>query len=259
MSERTLFDTLLSISMWTKNFLHDQTNWWYCHLYKTVTRGCDEDYDYNSLLEKVFKVTEEDSNRYWRDTMNMNNEYGCYPQIHFGLPEGHVVSVVYWGEPRYEVQYRYGTPTGESYLIAAEDAQGGVLPGFRWAEVKAISSLVPHISNLALLSLLPAADVSADEKTEAESEIQRALIELGFDSPDTKQLAERLVDSLHSKSDYWFYDESYGWITNDNTCWRHVNRNETGLTSQELEFLSPPEFFSDFKNFTGFLKLNKSN
>ena len=235
--------------MWPKNFLHDQNNWWFGHLHETAARGRGEDYNYNSLLEKVFKVTNQDYSRYWKYTMNMDNEFGHYPQIHFGLPEGHVVSVVYSGNPRYDVEYRYGAPTGESYLIAVEDSSN-VLPGFRWAEVKAISSLVPHIANLALLSLLPAADVSANEKTEAESEIQSALIELGFDSPDTRQLAELLVESVSSNSDYWFYDESYGWTTNDKT-WRDLNRNENGWTSQQIQF------FSAFKDFTGLLKLNK--
>jgi len=234
--------------MWVKNFLHDQNNWWYGHLHEMAARGRAEEYDYTSLLEKVFKVTDEGITRYWKDIMNMENEFGYYPQIHFGLPEGHVVSVVCSGTPRYDVQYRYGAPTGESYLVAVEDGQN-VLPGFRWAEVKAISSFVPHIANLALLSLLPAADVSADEKTEAESEIQRALIELGFDSPDTKPLAELLVESISYNID-WFYDESYGWITNDRSCWRRPNCNEKAL-------LSPMDFFPAFRDFTGFLKLNK--
>ena len=231
-----------------ENFLKDP-NWWFGHLHEAAARGAGDDEDYDELLQKVFGVTLQDNNRFWKETIMMEEENGFWSQIHIGLPKRHVISVIYFGFPRYDVEYRYSSPLGESVLFALEGGHS-VLPGLRWAEVKAVASLVPDIAPSVLLLLTPVANVSANEEKTAKMEINQALFQLGFSSPASIKLAEMLVRGIRLKID-WFYDESYGWVTNYPKCWRCSPRSQYRLKN------IPERFFFVLKNFTDYLGLNE--
>ena len=83
--------------------------WWVGHLHEAACRGSAGD-----LLPSVFNTTATDLNELWTEVMNMDDPHGYWPQIHIAVPGEHVVSVVLFGAPRYQVEYRYGTPQGVS-------------------------------------------------------------------------------------------------------------------------------------------------
>lgn len=207
----------------------EDPNWWACHLHEAAACGTDDNGDCVSYLNAVFGTTLESINRFWKDTMEMDQENGYWPQLHIGLPHGHVVSVIYFGTPRYDVEYRYNSPEGESILLAVQ-GPNGMLPGLRWTEVKAISSLVPHIKPLTLLALTPAACVSIQEAPRANREIKQALSKLGYSSAAATELAAILAKGLQYEMK-WAFENSYGWVTEEKNCWRCPMRDQYGLTS----------------------------
>jgi hypothetical protein len=227
------------------NFLGDP-NWWPSHLHETVASGADG--DCGPYLYEAFNTTIEDMNHFWTEVLQMDKALGSWPQIHIGLPRGHVLSVVYFGTPRYSVEYRYGTPSGESILLSEQGLEP-TPPGFRWVEVKAISSLVPHISPLALLVLAPAASVSTQEEDQAKMEIHWALTQLGYSSAACIDLAGAVARGLHTDME-WMFDESYGWVT-----YRKYSMRCPTQPLQGLEGLSQSDFQA-LKKFTNELCLN---
>jgi hypothetical protein len=229
----------------------DSPSWWSCHLHEAVARGAAERFVPSDLLNKAFGTTDDRSSRFWKETLSLDDEHGYWPQVHIGLPGGHVVSIIYFGNPRYDVEYRYCTPEGDSYLLAVE-GPNFMLPGFRWQEVRAIASMAPRLGPMALLLLLPAASLSVGEEADARSEIEKAISELGFSSRACSHLASTLAQGLRHADEYWSFDEGLGWVSVDEHCWRCPARPARGLIGLSQDG------FSALKRLTGALGVNPS-
>jgi hypothetical protein len=221
-------------------------NWWVTHLHESAAAGSDGCFP-EKFLTELFETNQHSLNEFWK-TINMDNEFGYFPQVHIGLPKGHVISIVYFGSPRYDVEFRYGTPTGLSVLLAVA-GPNAMLSGLRWDEVRAISSLVPYFSAETILLLIPIADIMEQEKEEATSEISKALLKLGIKGNFKREFISALYNGQRSENK-WYYHNIYGWIKDDLHCWRCPKRQQHNLAG-----LSESQFQA-IKDFTEYLELN---
>ncbi|MEP6668412.1 MAG: hypothetical protein ABJF10_04625 [Chthoniobacter sp.] len=224
--------------------LLDSPYWWASHLVESACSTGDQAYEY---IYEAFGLQPEDFAGFWTDTLNMNNEYGPWPEFILSIP-GFAVNVAYLGTPRHEVKYGLST-FGQVHWVGGLGGHG-VSPAFRWDEIDRFSRRTPA-REASLLLLLPACEISAEQREEARETIRDCFKALGYEGP----LIDRFSKALAGRLDYgrhWHYDETYGWLSDHGHSWRcPEQRRVRGLT------VAPDEQFFLFKSLTGYLGLNQ--
>jgi hypothetical protein len=226
----------------------ENVNWWAGHLHEAVARGIEEqDLQPSGLLHPVFGSTTQGINDVF--AWAQGEELGYWPQVYLGLPGGHVLSVVYFGKPRYDIEYRYGSPEGFTVLLAC-DGPNFMLGGLRWPEVRAVACNSPGLASRATLLLAPATSVSEGEEEDAYAHLSEALATFGGDASQIDCLTHTLIQGMRSSSGSWRFDARLGWISTDVYNWRCPQRPDRQLTP------IGSECFAALRAFTESLGLN---
>lgn len=216
--------------------------WWPTHLAESATAG---DGDTDDYLFEAFGVNAKKMSTFWRRDLNLDDSDGQWPQFNLLIP-GHALSVVYFGDPRYEIEYRH---TGQTGVATTWALCGGnfMLPGFRWNEIETFSRLAQVPEDLALLLLLPAADIPHRDRNRARKRILGCFETQGISKPKIERFAADLVDGLTYKST-WHFDPEFGWLTDNAYCWRCRDRVAKGL------LIPPDSCFYELKAMTDYLE-----
>lgn len=227
-------------------------NWWAAYLHETVARGLiggdDEGRDPYELLNPVLGSTCEEANALWTELLERP---AYWPQFILSLQGGHALSVTFFGGPRFDIEYRYGAPAGESVLLACQ-GPSFTLGGLRWPEVESVLADNPQVGELASLLLAQAVSVSSNEISSAENRIGAALRVAGRGSEPPEVLAETIVNGMRVGANSWRFDVQLGWVSKNWRLWRCPERYRRGLSG-----LSEGSFLL-FREFTENLGLNPS-
>jgi hypothetical protein len=228
--------------------LFSKAEFWACHLLEAGARGAGEDRRWPKVLNDALGTSDDARNAFWTDVMMMEDAIGDWPHLAFSLGDGHGVAVTYFGNPRYDVEYRYSAPSGETVLLAV-DGPSFMLHGLRWEEVQVLARALPQCAAQAILLLAPAASVSTRLRKAAANDVAAALQALGFASPAVRPFAEFVVKGVTTGSN-WGFEPDRGWVLPERNCWRSTVRRSAGLVG-----LSDAQFAA-LKEFTEQLGLN---
>lgn len=201
--------------------------WWPSHLGECACRTGIDVYEY---CHEAFGVSAEEMSRFYRDSLNLSDPCGQWPQFVIAVPN-HSIVISYFGEPRHEVSY--GHSGDHQVAVWSKDCGNFMRPGFRWHEIERLSRLTAHPA-LALLLLLPSCDIPQPQVAHAAQHIGACFESLGYSGPLISRLSRDLADGCASER-RWFYDRTYGWLTDDHHSWRCRDRPQRGLVVPDDE------------------------